>query len=81
MAQTVTRDAVQEWLVDRLAATLGVDAAKVDVHEPFASYALDSVAAVRLVGELEELLGRELEPTLLYDHRDIERLSEYLDSL
>jgi len=80
MAQTVTKDAIQSWLVNKIAATLGVDPARIDVREPFASYALDSVGALRIVGELEEFLGRQLEPTLLYDHRDIETLSTYLES-
>jgi acyl carrier protein len=79
MAEQVwTKTAIQNWLVEQLAAAMKVDRSKIDVKEPFTDYALDSVAALRVVGQLEELLGRQLEPTLLYDHPDIESLSAYL---
>ena len=76
--QTWTKAAIESWLVEKLAIAMKVDKAKIDVKEPFTDFALDSVAALRVVGQLEELLGRQLEPTLLYDYPDIESLSAHL---
>jgi len=74
----LSKHAIQNMLVEKLAVAMKVDPSKVDVKEPFSEYALDSVAALRVVGQLEETLGRQLEPTLLYDYPDIESLSEHL---
>ncbi|MCB1055710.1 MAG: beta-ketoacyl synthase, partial [Acidobacteria bacterium] len=72
------RREVEGWLLDRLAARLGVSRAEIDPGQPFARYGLDSAAAVSLVGELEERLGVELPETLLYQHPTIDRLATYL---
>lgn len=72
------RREVHEWLLERLAARLGVAPGEVDPTQPFARYGLDSAAAVSLAGELEELLGVELPETLLYQHPTIERLAAHL---
>jgi acyl carrier protein len=63
--------AVQGWLVERLAAYLEIPEAEVDVETPFAEYGLDSRAGVSLAGDLETLIGRELPPTLVWDHPTI----------
>ena len=65
----MTASAVQEleqWLVDWLVARGG--GCPADPTATFASYGLTSADAVGLAGELEEYLGRSLEPTLAYDH-------------
>jgi acyl carrier protein len=78
--QLLTQSAIEQWLVEHVALALRIDPSKVVVDAPFADYALDSVTALRLVGQMEDLVGRELEPTLLYDYRDIASLSTYLAS-
>ncbi|NEP61535.1 MAG: AMP-binding protein, partial [Symploca sp. SIO2G7] len=75
--QTTT---IQTWLIDRIAEQLGINPSEIDIREPFARYGLDSVAAVRLSGELEEWLGRKLAPTLVYDYPTIEALARHLSS-
>jgi amino acid adenylation domain-containing protein len=69
---------VERWLVDRLASTLAIDPAGVDLRRPFASFGLGSLQAVRLAGELEEWLGRRLSPTLIYEYPTIESLGRHL---
>jgi acyl carrier protein len=69
---------IQTWIVDYLAKLLEVDPADVDVTIPFDRYGLDSAAAVGLTGELEDWLGHEMDPTLLYDYPTIESLVQYL---
>jgi acyl transferase domain-containing protein/acyl-CoA synthetase (AMP-forming)/AMP-acid ligase II/acyl carrier protein len=76
-----TVEAIQAWLVARIAARAGIEAHEVDVRKPFTSYGLDSLAGARLAADLGEWLGRELSPTLVYDHPTIVALSQYLAGL
>src|SRR6266567_2959329 len=76
--QKQTEDAVQSWLVAKLAEYLKIKASDIDIHEPFANYGLESMGAVGLSGDLEVWLEREFPPTLLYDYPSIERLTRYL---
>jgi acyl carrier protein len=68
----------QDWIVAYLAKLLEVDPIDVDVTIPFDRYGLDSAAAFGLTGELEDWLGREIDPTLLYDYPTIESLVQHL---
>ena len=45
---------------------------------PFDRYGLDSSAAVGMTGDLEDWLGKEVEPILLYDYPTIETLARHL---
>ncbi|MFP6613718.1 MAG: beta-ketoacyl synthase N-terminal-like domain-containing protein [Pirellulales bacterium] len=69
---------IQEWLVDRLASLLKIDRAQIDVERPFASFGIDSAAAVGISGDLEEWLGRRLSPTLIYSYPTATALAAHL---
>jgi acyl carrier protein len=69
---------IQAWLVSYLAELLEIELSEVDVTIPFDRYGLDSSAAMGLVGDLEDWLGRELDPTIMYDHPTIEALTQHL---
>jgi acyl carrier protein len=71
-------DTLRNWFVGRLSELLGVKQDDVEIDLPFDRYGLDSSAAIGLTGELEELLGVELEPTLLYNYPTVEALVQYL---
>ncbi|MCB9761282.1 MAG: SDR family NAD(P)-dependent oxidoreductase [Alphaproteobacteria bacterium] len=70
--------ALQGWLQDRVGGRLGLSRDQVDPREPFTAYDLDSREAVEISGELEEMLGRRISPTLLYEHPTIEALAAHL---
>ncbi len=69
---------IEDWIVQRVAETLAVDAHGLDRTLPFAEFGFDSRTAVRLSGELEELLGLELSPTLVWDYPTIESMAKFL---
>lgn len=69
---------IQDWLVAQLVELLDIDPGVIDIHEPFTNYGLSSRDVVTLSGELEELLGRRLSPTLAYDYPSIFALSRHL---
>ena len=71
-AQVVSGDELQDWLVTRIAESLGVRPSEVDIRDDFASFGLDSKTAVGIAGELEQWLGRPVETTLIWDHPTIE---------
>ena len=69
---------IQNWLVESLAQRLGLPALEIDINEPFASFGLNSVAAVGLSADLEDWLEIKLSPTVVYDYPNISELAAYL---
>ncbi|HEX5102342.1 MAG TPA: AMP-binding protein, partial [Pirellulaceae bacterium] len=70
--------AIQSWLAEGIAKRLRRNPAEIDVHEPFARFGLDSLALVELSGELQQYLGREVSPTVLYSYPTISELARHL---
>ena len=69
---------LRRWLAEQVAETCFLDVAEVDPAQPLDEYGLSSRDAVELAGALEELLGRSLPTTLLWDHPTIDRLAAAL---
>ncbi len=69
---------IQDWLIKHIAELLHVAPDTVDIRESFSNYGLSSLDVVSLSGDLEELLGRRLSPTLAYDYPNILALSDHL---
>src|SRR5579885_2473055 len=72
------REAIQSWLINRLASYLAVPAETINIHATFASYGISSRDAVGLSGELARWLGRSLSANLLYDYPSIELVARHL---
>lgn len=77
---TLTAKNLTDWLVNRLAQMMQIKKESIDITEPFAIYGMDSLKAVQLSGDLEELLQKELPSTLVYDYPNIRSLAQYLSS-
>lgn len=71
-------EAIQGWLIDKLAEVLEVDPQQIDVGQDFEEYGLESAEAINLSGDLEDYLSCRLPPTLLWDYQNIETLAQYL---
>ncbi|HXW82475.1 MAG TPA: AMP-binding protein, partial [Acidimicrobiales bacterium] len=71
---------IRAWLVQAVAERVGTEANEVDVGQPFTHYGLDSVDAVALSGHLGQWLGRNVEPTLVWDYPTIASAARYLAS-
>ena len=74
----MNEEQIRAWLIDQIAEATRSKPQEIDICEPFDSYGLSSTEAVALSGDLEDLLGRQLSPTLLYEYPTIRALSEYL---
>ena len=73
-----TQREIQNWIVNYLAEILELKPDSIDVKIPFDRYGLDSTAAIGMTGELEDWLGTEIDPTLLYDYPSVEDLAGHL---
>ena len=71
---------LEAWLRRWVAEELQIDAASVDPTASVKDYGLDSVAAVRLVTELERVLGHRVDVSLLWRETSIRSLSRALDA-
>ena len=73
-------EAIQGWLIDKLAEILEIEPNQIDVTQDFEEYGLESAEAINLSGDLEDYLSCRLPPTLLWDYQNIESLAKYLGS-
>lgn len=73
-----TETEIQNWIVAYMSELLEVEAKEIDITIPFNEYGLDSVAALSIVGDLEEWLDLKLKHTLLYKYPTIEVLVKHL---
>ncbi|MFD9355179.1 beta-ketoacyl synthase N-terminal-like domain-containing protein [Streptomyces sp. NPDC060031] len=72
------REELYRLLVARVARRSGLPEDRIDPDLPFDTYGFASIDAVALSGELEELLDRNLPPTVLWQHPTIHRLTAFL---
>ena len=76
--RTEKEQEIVDWLRERLAKPLEMEPAEISVDEPFARLGVDSTEAVVISGELEELLGVRMPPTVGWDHPTIAALAAHL---
>jgi acyl carrier protein len=69
---------IKHWLMVAVATALKTSVDEVDTNAPFASFGLDSLAAVELSSDLGDWLGERISPTVVWDYPTIEDLSRHL---
>jgi len=69
---------IADWCTDYLAIMLDVPAANIDRNVKFSRLGVDSAWLVNLVTGLEELLGAEIDPDTVFEHKTINDLSLHL---
>ena len=74
----MTTAQIEAWLVRAIAKSLHIEARDIDPTRPFAELGVDSVAAVELSGDLEQFLGKKIEPTVVWDYPTIALLAAHL---
>lgn len=73
-----TKQGIENWCQCYVANLLDTPVNKIDCDTEFDSFGLDSAMAVAMILELEERLGTEVSPSLLFDYPTIASLAEYL---
>lgn len=74
-------DDLRRWLIERVAAYLGLPPAEIDPAVKLRTYGLDSVHALSLCVDVEEAVGVLVEPTLPWDHPTIDDIAAHLADL
>lgn len=69
---------VIHWLKQWVSLQMKIPLEQIDSHRAFAEYGLSSVALVTMVGELETVLQKPLDPWLVWEFPTISQLSEQL---
>jgi acyl carrier protein len=69
---------IRDWCVQYLARTLELSDQVIDPEVKFDRLGLDSANSVYLIVELEDWLGLELAPDLVFEHPTISELARYL---
>ena len=77
-SSATTAEQIQQWFVDYLSRELTISSDEIDVTVPFENFALDSATAIGMTGDLEQWLGKTVDPTLVYDYPTIEAMSRHL---
>jgi len=73
--QLHTVEAVEAWLVNRLAAMLGMSSVDIDVGRPISIYGIDSLMAIELVHNIQSALGVFLPMTTFLQSSTIAQLA------
>ncbi len=68
---------VQDWLIARISARLGLDPLALDPCVRFTFYGLDSIVAAEIAAEIEEWLGRPVPVTVFYEYPTVELLARH----
>ena len=73
-----TESEIRNWCLDYLRRTIDDPSIAVAPEIPFAQLGLDSATSAYFIVELEEWLGAELEPELVYDYPTIAELARHV---
>lgn len=76
--QFQTKQAIQHWLSSYLSEQLLIEPQEIDIQLPLEDYGLDSVEMLSLTGALEDWLGYQLSPDLVYEYPTIKELARHL---
>jgi acyl carrier protein len=74
----VTESEIREWCVAYLKRTIDDPSIAVAPDATFAQMGLDSANSAYFIVELEEWLGTELDPEIVFDHPTVAGLARYL---
>jgi acyl carrier protein len=71
----MTPDEIIAWCRNYISDLLAVPVASIDPDAHVDDFGFDSSAAVALVLDLETKLGRELDPSVLFEHQTLRALA------
>ena len=78
MPEDHSESAIRDWCISYLASTLDLPLEQIEPDAKFSRLGLDSANSVYLIVELEDWLGLELAPELIFEHPTISDLARYL---
>ena len=73
-----TESDIRDWCIAYVTRTVDDPSIAIGPEVPFAQMGLDSATSTYFVVELEEWLGTELDPEVVFDHPTIAALSRHI---
>lgn len=74
----IPKEKIVDLFVEKISEELKLPINKIDKNVPFSNFGLDSAKSVQLIGQLEDLIGQTLEPTLMWNYPTINKFADYL---
>ncbi|MFG2087065.1 SDR family NAD(P)-dependent oxidoreductase [Spirillospora sp. NPDC048824] len=71
----ISEDSIRRHLIEQIARRSRITVTEIDPDRPLEEFGLASRDAVAIAGELEQMLGRSLPATLVWEHPTINKLS------
>ena len=72
---TLTRDQIIDWCREHIAEILDLPVERIPRDAEFDSFGLDSAASVSMIIDLEDWLGFEVSPSLLFEFPTVQLLA------
>jgi acyl carrier protein len=70
--------ALEAWIAGWIGRKLSLPPGDLDRQQNFADMGLDSLAAIEFSGDLEEVAGRSISPSIAWEHPTIAELARHL---
>ena len=78
-SRNFTKDSISAWVTDYLAEVLEVDRSFIAPDVELEALGLNSALVVSMLGDLEDWLGVEISPSVVFDYPTIDAMSGYLE--
>jgi len=78
-SRNFTKDSICAWVTDYLAEVLEVDRSSIAPNVELEALGLNSALVVSMLGDLEDWLGVEISPSVVFDYPTIDAMSGYLE--
>jgi acyl transferase domain-containing protein/acyl-CoA synthetase (AMP-forming)/AMP-acid ligase II/acyl carrier protein/short-subunit dehydrogenase len=72
------KNRLRNWLISKIAEMLDISITSINPSQPFSSYGMGSIEAIRLSGLLNDEIGKEISATIAYDYPTIDKLVEHV---
>ena len=72
---------LKNWLVQKIAEESDLQPEAINTNAPIESFNLDSLSMITLSYDLETALGKEIDPTVFWQHNTIDKLAEVIETL
>lgn len=76
----LTRDKVKDWIIQWLAQRSHIASSDIKLTHSLAEFGLDSIIATELAADLQNWLGRQIDPAIILEQRSLDDLIQFLIS-
>jgi acyl carrier protein len=76
--KNLSREAIQDWIVEWLLQELGLDRGTIETHRPLVDYGWKSLMAVNFALDLSRWSGRSISPLITWSFPTVDALARHL---